>query len=168
MNKKVAMKEFKIETIVECYDYNELSEEYRSLVDSAKQQTQTAYAPYSNFYVGAAVLLDNGEIVTGSNQENAAYPSGICAERTTLFYAGAQYPKQKIKALAIAAFHNGDFLQVPISPCGACRQVILEYEQRSKQPMDILLYGKQGVYRLKGVKALLPFSFVSETMGVHI
>lgn len=162
------MKEFKIETIVECYDYDELSEAYRLLIDRAKEQTQTAYAPYSKFFVGAAVLLENGEIIAGSNQENAAYPSGICAERTTLFYAGARFPHEKIKALVIAAFHNDSFLDVPISPCGACRQVMLEYEEKSKQPMDVLLYGQKGIYLLKGVKSLLPFSFVSETMGVHI
>lgn len=162
------MKEFKIETQVKCFEYEELPENYRLLIDTAKQQTQTAYAPYSKFFVGAALLLENGEILAGSNQENAAYPSGLCAERTTLFYANARFPNEKIKALAVAAFQNGEFLDVPISPCGACRQVMLEFEQKAKQPMDILLYGKQGVYLLKGATSLLPFSFVSETMGITI
>lgn len=162
------MKEFKIETNVQCFAYEELPEQYRLLIDRAKQQTQTAYAPYSNFHVGAAVLMENGEILCGSNQENAAYPSGLCAERTTLFYANAHFPNDKVVALAIAAAQNGDFLEEPISPCGACRQVMLEYEQKAKQSMDVLLYGKNNIYWIKGAKALLPFSFVSETMGVHI
>ncbi|MBO5961222.1 MAG: cytidine deaminase, partial [Paludibacteraceae bacterium] len=122
------MKEFKIETNVQCFSYDELSETYQNLVDKAKQQTKTAYAPYSKFHVGAAVLMDNGEILCGSNQENAAYPSGLCAERTTLFYANAHYPDRKVVALAIAAAQNEAFLEEPISPCGACRQVMLEYE----------------------------------------
>ena len=162
------MKEFKIETNVQCFSYDELPDIYQTLIDKAKQQTHTAYAPYSKFHVGAAVLMDNREILCGSNQENAAYPSGLCAERTTLFYANAHYPNQNVVALAIAAAQNEDFLEEPISPCGACRQVMLEYEQKAKKPIDVLLYGKNNIYLIKGVKQLLPFSFVSETMGIHI
>ena len=115
--------------------------------------------PYSHFAVGAAALLENGTIVTGSNQENAAYPSGTCAERTTVFYANSQYPDQPILTLAIAARNEAGFLEQPISPCGACRQVLLETEQRYGKPMRILLCSRTGVYELQGVKDLLPLSF---------
>ena len=120
------MKELKIEIHIRSYAYEELSEEERRLVDAAKEATARSYAPYSRFHVGAAALLANGIIVSGSNQENAAYPSGTCAERTTLFYANSQYPDQPVKALAIAARNASGFLDSPIPPCGACRQVLLE------------------------------------------
>ncbi|MCD8318460.1 MAG: cytidine deaminase, partial [Paraprevotella sp.] len=126
---------------------------------------QSRYAPYSRFNVGAAARLDNGVIVTGSNQENAAFPSGLCAERTALFYANARYPEQSVKELAVAAFSNGTFLKVPIPPCGACRQVILGIEERYKQPIRILLFGEEGTYVVDSVKALLPLQFTGETMN---
>ena len=153
------MIERKIEISVMVYAYEELSEEYKRLVDEAKNATQNAYAPYSEFNVGAAVLLENGEMVSGTNQENAAYPSGLCAERVTMFYANSKYPNVAPKALAIATFAGGDFLDEPITPCGACRQVLLESEVRYGKDIDVLLFGRNGIYVLPNVKGLLPLSF---------
>ncbi|MDD6007005.1 MAG: cytidine deaminase, partial [Bacteroidales bacterium] len=127
--------------------------------DKAKEATATAYTPYSKFHVGAALLLSNGEIVTGSNQENAAFPSGTCAERTTIYYAHARYPEASFDTLAIAAFSNGHFQASPISPCGACRQAILEYETLFNKNIRILLYGENEIYLLDGIKSLLPLCF---------
>ena len=141
-------------------DYSELTEQDRRLVDAAKQATKQSYAPYSHFHVGAAALLNDGTVVTGTNQENAAYPSGLCAERTTLFYAGAAYPDKPVVALAIAAYTEGTFTQTPISPCGACRQVMLETEKRHHYPIRILLYGTEGTYLIEGgTTELLPLTF---------
>ena len=153
------MKELTLTTHVKVYQYAELSEEDRKLIDKAKEATGRSYAPYSQFAVGAAALLSDGTIVTGTNQENVAYPSGICAERTTLFYANSQYPDQAVRVLAIAAKTEGDFIGKPISPCGACRQVMAETEKRYGQPMRILLYGKQGIYEIENVAGLLPLAF---------
>lgn len=165
-NKRIEfMEERKIVTSILVYSYDELSEQYRQLIDEAKRVTGDAYAPYSKFHVGAAVLLENGEIVSGTNQENAAYPSGLCAERVTMFYANSKYPNVAPKALAIATFADGDFLDEPITPCGACRQVLLETEVRYGVDMDVLLYGKRGVYKLSSVKALLPLSFDKSFLG---
>ena len=125
----------------------ELSKDEQKLVDEACQATYRSYAPYSHFYVGAAVELADGTIVSGSNQENAAYPSGLCAERTAVFYANSRYPDQPIRRICIVARDTeGQFLQRPISPCGACRQVLLEAEQRAKNAIEVLLYGTDGVY----------------------
>lgn len=158
------MKDLTIQAVIKVYQYNELSEEDRKLIDIAKDATKRSYAPYSKFSVGAAALLANGEIVTGTNQENAAYPSGLCAERTTLFYANSQYPDQAVKTLAIAARTENDFLDSPIPPCGACRQVILETEKRYNQPIRILLYGKENIYLIEGIEDLLPLSFSKKDM----
>ena len=156
------MKDVKIPIHISALTYDELSEADRTLVDEAKQATSRSYAPYSHFSVGAAVRLANGEVVSGTNQENAAYPSGICAERTTLFYANSRYPDQAVKALAIAAHNGTDFVDTPIPPCGACRQVILETEQRFGQPIHILLFGKEVIYVMDGIGNLLPLSFGTE------
>ncbi len=154
------MKESSITIPFVVYTYDELSEPDRQLIDEAREATFRSYAPYSHFSVGAALRLANGNVVSGSNQENAAYPSGLCAERTTLFYANAQYPDQPVETLAIAARNTqGEFLSHPISPCGACRQVMLETEQRHAHPMRILLYGTRQIYELKQVGDLLPFAF---------
>ncbi|MBQ6191050.1 MAG: cytidine deaminase [Bacteroidaceae bacterium] len=158
------MKEYKIEAVVHIYELAELSEEDRQLVEAAKKATEGSYAPYSKFLVGAAVRLQDGVIVTGANQENAAYPSGLCAERTALFAAGAQHPKQPVVALAIAARKGRQYLAQPISPCGACRQVISGFEERYGVPIRILLYGTEGVLVSEGIKPLLPLSFVDEDM----
>lgn len=149
-----------IVTTVEVARYDELSETDRRLVDTAREATQRSYAPYSHFRVGAAVLLDNGEIVSGANQENAAYPSGLCAERTAAFYAHARYPEAKFVAIAIAARDtSGSEIADPISPCGACRQSLLEYETLAGGPVKVLLVGNDKVYILESIKSLLPFAF---------
>ena len=148
-----------ITTKIEVYSYSELNETDKNLVEQAKKATETSYSPYSKFRVGAALLLDNGAVVTGSNQENVAYPSGTCAERTTIFYASAKYPGVKFNKLAIAAFTNGEFVEEPVSPCGACRQAIVEYEKLGGAPIEILLVGREKVYKLQGIRSLLPLSF---------
>ncbi len=159
------MKELNIRIALKIYEYEELNATDRELMDAACEATKRSYAPYSHFSVGAAARLANGIIITGSNQENAAYPSGICAERTTLFYATSQCPDQAVDTLAIAA-HNerGEFLEAPIPPCGACRQVMLETEKRFKHPMRVLLYGTKGIYELNDIGELLPLSFDASAM----
>ena len=156
------MKEIKLEIRIYSLQYDELTPQDRELMDKAKEATSRSYAPYSKFSVSAAALLKNGVIVTGTNQENAAYPSGLCAERTTLFYANSQYPDQPVLTLAIAARSESGYLDTPIPPCGACRQVLLETEQRYQQPMRILLYGEKAIYEIDGTKDLLPLSFCGE------
>lgn len=158
------MKEHIIKTCVQECSYDELSDTYKKLIDEAKSQTQKAYAPYSHFHVGAAMLLGNGEIMTGSNQENAAYPSGLCAERTTMFYANAKYPDVPIKALAIAGFTANKFTETPTAPCGACRQALLEAEVRFNTDITILLYGTKNIYIISSIKSLLPLSFKKESL----
>lgn len=153
------MKEIKLDIRIHSLQYDELALQDRELIDKAKEATSRSYAPYSGFSVGAAALLKNGVIVTGTNQENAAYPSGLCAERTTLFYANSQYPDQGVLALAIAARSESGYLDTPIPPCGACRQVMLETEQRYGQPMRILLYGDKEIYEISDTRDLLPLSF---------
>ncbi len=158
------MKEIIHECKVYLYRYEELTEAERELVNRAKEATKNSYAPYSKFHVGAAVRLADGSIVTGSNQENAAYPSGLCAERTTLFYANAHCPNTAVEMLAIAAHNGTGFTEKPVSPCGACRQVILETECRFRHPVRILLYGTTGVYVVESVRDLLPLSFTDEQL----
>lgn len=153
------MKHIKLEIDIKACQYDELTEKDRQLIDAACEATKRSYAPYSHFSVGAAALLENNIVITGTNQENAAYPSGLCAERTTLFYANSQYPDQAVKTLAIAARTENDFLDTPIPPCGACRQVLLETEKRYGVPIRILLYSKSETYILKSAKDLLPLSF---------
>ena len=158
------MQEYKIETIVHIFGMAELNEQDRQLVEAARQATKGSYAPYSKFCVGTAVRLLDGTIVTGANQENAAFPSGLCAERTALFAAGAQYPDQPVTALAIAARKGRRFLSKPISPCGACRQVISGVEERFGSPIRILLYGTDGILVSEGISPLLPLRFEGEDM----
>jgi len=153
------MRYLKITAKIRICNYEELFSEEKIIVDKAKEATFRAYAPYSKFKVGTAALLANGEIITGNNQENVAFPSGLCAERTTLFYAHSQYPNEAVQALAIAAYTEGDFLDRPISPCGACRQVMLETEMRFNQPVKIILYGKKEILIAESVKDLLPLAF---------
>lgn len=159
------MKQLDIHTTIKIYSPDELSAEEQQLVEAAKKATTRSYAPYSHFHVGAAALLANGEIISGTNQENAAYPSGICAERTTLFYANSQHPQQAVKALAIAArTSEGHWTEIPISPCGACRQVMTETENRYEKPMKVLLCSAQEVFVIESAKDLLPVSFGSEDL----
>lgn len=143
---------------------DELTPTEQALVQKAIDATNNSYARYSNFHVGAACLLENGEVVIGANQENAAFPSGLCAERTAIFAAQANHPDQPIITLAIAARNVNGLLKSPISPCGACRQVVLEIEDRYQRPVRILLYGTDGIYVFKSIKDLLPFSFVDANM----
>jgi cytidine deaminase len=156
------MKEYTIQSTVRVYDWDELAAEDQKLVQAAKDATNGSYAPYSGFCVGAAALLADGTIVIGSNQENVAFPSGLCAERTTLFAANAQHPDQPVMALAIAARNKDGFLSQPIPPCGGCRQVISGVEQRYNQPIRILLYGTAGIHVVDGIDALLPLQFSNE------
>lgn len=144
--------------IIVC-SYEELNDEEKKLVNAAKEASNRSYAPYSRFQVGAAVRLAGGVLVSGSNQENAAYPSGTCAERTTLFYANSQYPDRAVEALAIAAQTGGKFIEHPTAPCGACRQVILETEERYRHPIRIYLYGTNEVYIVDSIVGLLPLCF---------
>ena len=156
------MKEMILQTKVAVCTYDELQTADREMVDAARAATANSYAVYSNFNVGAAVKLSNGTIVSGSNQENAAYPSGLCAERTTLFWANSQYPNEAVETLAIAARTAQGELEMPIPPCGACRQVILETEKRFGNTIRIILYGAKQCYIIEdGIKALLPLSFDS-------
>jgi len=154
-----------IETRVEIYSFEELDKSVQLLINKAKDQVNKAYAPYSGFHVGAAVELENGEIFVGSNQENSAYPSGLCAERVAIFYANAQYPDVAVKSIAIAAFTNGNFLDEPITPCGSCRQVLIETEMRFEKNITILLYGTKRVYMLENVKQLLPLCFEKSSLN---
>jgi cytidine deaminase len=148
---------------VEVYDsVADLQPEDQMLVRHAREASATAYAPYSRFQVGAAVLLDNGEVVSASNQENAAYPSGLCAERTALFYAGARYPHAAVKAIAIAAQSGGQPYPRAVYPCGACRQVMLECEKRGKQPVRVIMHGEQRTEVVRGIADMLPLSFELE------
>ena len=158
------MKEIELLIRIKQYAFEELSADDRELVDSARRATHNAYARYSHFYVGAALRLQNGDIVIGANQENAAFPSGLCAERSAIFAAQSQQPQQAITALAISARNDGGFLQRPITPCGACRQVVLEMEARYQRPVRLLLDGTSSVYEIKSIKDLLPLSFVDENM----
>lgn len=149
-----------LQTKVVVCAYDELMPEDKEVVDAARAATANSYAVYSKFNVGAAVRLEGGIIVKGSNQENAAYPSGLCAERTTLFWANSQYPDRAVLTLAIAARTENGELAMPIPPCGACRQVILETEKRYNRTIRIILYGTRECYVVEdGIKALLPLTF---------
>lgn len=158
------MKDLIITSRATVYQNDELPEEYRSLVDVAKRQTERSYSPYSQFRVGAAARLTDGTIVGGSNQENAAYPSGLCAERTTLFYTHSQYPGKPVEALAIACYTNGGFTPEPGSPCGACRQVMVEFEHVDKQDMKVILYGANHTFVFEKARDLMPLVFVPESL----
>ncbi len=153
------MKKHLISSTIYEYSEDELSSIDRQLIDAARQATERSYAPYSHFHVGAALLLENGEIITGCNQENAAFPVTICAERNALFTAGNLYPDVKIEAIAIAARNAQGFLSHPISPCGSCRQVMIETETRHQHPLHIVLYGTEGIYVIEGIATLMPLSF---------
>ena len=139
---------------------NELPPVVKSLMESAEKARNKAYAPYSNFLVGAAVHLENGKIITGNNQENAAYPSGICAERTAVFYASSKYPNQKILQMAIIAGPKNKPAFSPVPPCGSCRQVLAEYEIKQNNPIELYLMGTEGeVAYSKSIKNILPILF---------
>lgn len=154
------MKDIEIIVPVQAKSYGELDATERRLVDAARKAVDGSYAPYSNFHVGAAILLANGEIATGANQENVAYPSGTCAERSACFWAGANYPGVSFDMIAIAAVGtDGLPTPRPTAPCGACRQALLEYETLAGHNVPVLLAGAEEVYRLPSVKSLLPLAF---------
>ena len=150
---KIAYREF--------LDLDELEVKDKELVQAAIEATELAYAPYSKFNVGAAVLFEDGLIIKGSNQENAAYPSGLCAERTALFYASASRPDKAMTAIAIAAVQNGSLCETPVTPCGACRQVMAQYQLKSGHPMMVLLVGAHKIWKFEKVDDLLPLIFDS-------
>ncbi|OMP80780.1 cytidine deaminase [[Flexibacter] sp. ATCC 35208] len=147
-------------------DSSELSQADEKLLNEARKVTENAYAPYSNFYVGAIIQLENGATVPGTNQENASYPVGICAERTALSTASSLYPGVGIDTIAVSYNNkNGGKNDAPISPCGICRQTISEYENRQHKPIRIIMSGQSGkVYILQTAQHLLPFGFTAEDM----
>ncbi len=158
------MKTINLNIAIKHCQLDELSVADRELIEQAMKATDNAYAEYSHFYVGAAMRLANGRIVIGANQENAAFPSGLCAERTAVFSAQANFPDQSIEALALVARNDNGLIDNPVTPCGACRQVLLGVEERYGLPMRILMYGKSGVYSVGSAKDLLPLSFVDSSM----
>ncbi|MGQ1891028.1 cytidine deaminase [Thermophagus sp. OGC60D27] len=141
---------------------DQLNPEEKALVERAMEASFKAYNPYSKFNVGAAVLLDNGKIITGNNQENAAYPSGLCAERVALFYASSQYPDAAVKMLAIVASKDGQVIKAPVPPCGSCRQVFIEWENRFKKPFIVIMAGTEKIIRVEKAEWLLPFNFQAD------
>jgi cytidine deaminase len=153
----------KVELRISFEEYNsieELSEQDRILVKKATEAHDRAYAPYSQYYVGAALLLDNNEIISGNNQENVAYPSGLCAERVALFYASSKHPDAVVKTIAIAAKAENFVITDPVAPCGACRQVMSEYESKQTSPIRIILKAEKGkILIFEKVEDILPFMF---------
>ena len=138
----------------------DLDHQDQTLMRTAIEARKNAYAPYSKFLVGAAVLLENGTMVIGSNQENASYPSGLCAERVAVFHAGSKYPGVKIKSIAITAMSRNHLVDTPAAPCGNCRQAISEYEFRQKEPISILMMGERGeVHKCNSLADILPLGF---------
>lgn len=152
-------------TYSEYSSVDELPQNDANLLNAAIEALNGSYAPYSNFNVGAAVQLDNGVIVKGSNQENIAYPSGLCAERTALFSAHANYPRNKIVSIAITSSQNGLLLATPPFPCGACRQVMAQTQTRNGSPLKIIIGGSDKILVFNSVESLLPFIFASEEVG---
>ena len=143
-------------------DMSELSAEDKNLMEAAIEATKNSYSPYSNFKVGAALLMEDGSIIKGSNQENAAYPSGMCAERVAIWKAGSSFPGKKVKKIAITANSANKIVDKPVGPCGACRQPLLEYEKNQEEPMEVIFMGEVGkVVKAESVTSLLPFSFDS-------
>lgn len=155
------MKTIKIETNLSVFDsIDELPEDVQTLMNQAIEVRKKAYSPYSHFNVGAAMVLDNGEIITGNNQENASYPSGLCAERTAIYYAGANFPEAVIQKMAITASAQNKETNTPIPPCGACRQAIAEYEIKQNSPIEIYFMGEVGkVVKSDSLANLLPLIF---------
>jgi cytidine deaminase len=149
------------------YEYNtvwDLPEADQQLVFTAREAAKNAYAPYSGFSVGAALLLSNGKVITGNNQENAAYPTSLCAERVALFYAHATFPGVAVKAIAVTASTANGLINDPVKPCGSCRQALVETEVRFKSPVRIILDGNKKVQVFEGIDNLLPFAFKPESL----
>lgn len=141
---------------------SQLNSEDQILMQKAKEAVKKAYAPYSKFNVGCAILLENGNIITGNNQENAAYPSGMCAERVAIWKVSSEYPDEKIKKIAITVKSENNIVNKPVGPCGACRQTLSEYENNQKEPIEVLFMGEVGnIIKTESIISLLPFSFDS-------
>lgn len=155
------MKELHIKATFEVFeDFDELPTAIKNLMQAAAEARNKAYAPYSKFSVGAAIRLENGEIITGSNQENASYPSGLCAERTAIYYAGAKFPESNILQMAIIAGSQKRKTTKPVPPCGACRQAIAEYETKQSRPIELYFMGESGeVIKSNSLANLLPLIF---------
>ncbi len=153
------MQELQIPIHIQVFSLEELPEADRELVEIAKAMTKTSYSPYSHFQVGAALRLKDGRIFKGSNQENAAYPVGLCAERTAFFAAGANAPEVPPVSIAIAAQTGGQFIETPVAPCGSCRQALLEAEVRYQEPIRVILYGTKNIFVASNVRDLLPLTF---------
>lgn len=148
--------------------FDDLDQESKYLAHKAKEAANHAHAPYSKFTVGAALILDDGSVVTGANHENAAYPSGMCAERVALFAAASHHPNQRIVKIAVVAKRKGGKELVPATPCGACRQVMLEFEKNQKKPIEIVMQGDDHVWiKAPSATSLLPFSFTKDNLDVH-
>jgi len=140
--------------------FSDLEKDNQELVNKAKEAVNKSYAPYSHFHVGAAILLENGVVVTGNNQENAAYPSGMCAERVAIWNASSQYPNTIIKKIAITVKSENKKVDIPVAPCGACRQTLLEYEVNQKESIEVFFMGEIGkIIKANSLQDLLPFSF---------
>lgn len=154
------MKQLNLKPIITEYQMEELPCDEQFLVTKAIESTNNSYAKYSHFHVGAAIQLENGVVLPGCNQENAAFPAGLCAERSAIFAAGAQYPEVAVEKIAIAAREpSGELTATPVSPCGTCRQVMIETETRFGKPLRILLYGRNCIYAIDGIRHLMPLSF---------
>lgn len=158
------MEQLILKSVVNVFQYEELPTPVKLLVDSAKDATANSYSPYSQFSVGAALRLEDGTVIKGANQENAAFPVTMCAERSAIFNAQSNFSKLAITQIAIAARNANGFVNEPISPCGVCRQAILEMEQRYNNDIVIYLYGTKCVYEISSIKHLLPLSFVDASM----
>lgn len=155
------MEEIKKTAVVYRYnDPSELSREDAGLLEQAREAVSTSYAPYSKFHVGCALVLENGVVIRGSNQENIAYPSGLCAERVAIFHAGAQYPDVPVKAMAITVKAEDYEVKEPVTSCGACLQSMSEYEMKFRKPMRIILQGETGdIWIADGLRTFMPFMF---------
>lgn len=160
------MKEKTISTTLRIFDeLSEVPKDIQELFEKAVEAREKAYAPYSEYLVGAALRLESGKIVTGSNQENASFPSGLCAERTAIYYAGAKYPKEEITGMAITVRSLKKKVNEPAAPCGACRQALLEYEVKQKGNIPIYLRGETGqIIQVESVDAILPLAFSKKAM----
>ena len=149
------------------YEYDnvlELSEVEKQLVLAARESAGKAYAPYSNFHVGAALLLENGQVIKGNNQENADFTDGLCAERVALFYANANFPDVKVESIAVSAKNSGGFLKDPAMPCGSCRQAIIEAQQRFNHPIRLILDGAKKIMIVENAESILPFAFKPDAL----
>lgn len=153
-----------IKSAITVYQMEELNDNDRHLIEQAIEATNNSYVPYSHFHVGSAVRLENGNVITGCNQENASFPVTICAERTALFSAGAQQPDKAVVAIAIAARNASGLLTDPVTPCGSCRQALVETEFRHKRKIRILLYGTKHIFCIDGISNLMPLSFTDDQL----